>query len=76
MDLDLVNALTEAIARTGVHRYRYLCLECPDEKVRREYQGLVIQLASGPHAGPRFDATARATAEFDQDFGAVSGCGC
>ncbi len=47
--------LVEAIARTGVHRYRYLCLEHPDEAVRRQYQGLVIDIASGTYVGQRFD---------------------
>jgi hypothetical protein len=39
--------LTEAIARTGVGRYRHLCLEHPDEQVRREYRALVTDIASG-----------------------------
>lgn len=47
--------LLEAIARTGVHRYRYLCLEHPDEKVRQQYQSLVIDVATGVHDGQRFD---------------------
>jgi hypothetical protein len=50
--------LTEAIARTGVHRYRYLCLEHPDAAVRRGYQGLVIDIASGIPTGQRFDPDA------------------
>jgi hypothetical protein len=50
--------LAEAIARTGVHRYRYLCLEHPDGAVRRGYQGLVIDIASGTYVGQRFDPDA------------------
>jgi hypothetical protein len=50
--------LAEAIARTGVHRYQYLCLEYPDAAVRAQYQGLVIDIASGTYTGQRFDPTA------------------
>jgi hypothetical protein len=50
--------LVEAVARTGVHRYRYLCLDHPDPKVRREYQGLVMEIASGTYTGDRHDPDA------------------
>jgi hypothetical protein len=50
--------LIEAISRTGVHRYRYLCLDHPSPEVRRQYQGLVIDLATGQHTGQRHDPTA------------------
>jgi hypothetical protein len=50
--------LVEAIARTGVHRYRYLCLEHPDAAVRAQYQGLVIDIASGTYTGQRIDPDA------------------
>jgi hypothetical protein len=50
--------LAEAIARTGVHRYRYLCLEHPDPVVRAQYQGLVIDIASGTYTGQRIDPAA------------------
>jgi hypothetical protein len=51
--------LTEAIARTGVHRYRYLCLEHPDQPTREGYQRIVIEIASGTYAGQRFDPDAQ-----------------
>lgn len=50
--------LAEAIAITGVHRYRYLCLEHPDPEVRRQYQWLVIEIASGTYTGQRHDPDA------------------
>jgi hypothetical protein len=50
--------LIEAIARTGVHRYRHLCLEHPDASVRAQYQSLVIDVASGVYVGQRFDPNA------------------
>jgi hypothetical protein len=53
-----LGVLEEAIARTGTHRLRYLCLEHPDEKVRREYSGLVADIAAGTYTGQRFDPSA------------------
>ena len=47
--------LAEAITRSGVERYRYLSLEHPDPQVRRQYQGLIIDIASGTYTGDRFD---------------------
>jgi hypothetical protein len=38
--LDLV------VARTGVERYRYLCLKHPNSTVRAEYAALVVRLAA------------------------------
>ena len=67
--------LTEAIARTGVQRYRYLCLDYPDEKIREQYRGLVTQIAAGTYTG-QYHPVVRALAEFDPDFVLVSGCGC
>jgi hypothetical protein len=52
-------ALDEAIARTGVHRYRWLCsdenpiLEGPSG--RHAFQRLVTELAAGTYTGQRFD---------------------
>ena len=37
--------IAEAIARTGVYRYRYLCLAHPDPTVRADYQRLIIEIA-------------------------------
>jgi hypothetical protein len=53
--------LVEAIALTGVERYRYLCLEYPDEAVRRGYQRIVIDIATGTAAGQPFDPDASPT---------------
>ena len=50
--------LVEAITRTRVHRYRYLCLEHPDLATRRGYQGLVIEIATGTYVGQQFDPDA------------------
>jgi hypothetical protein len=47
--------LAEAIARTGVERYRFLCLEHPDPTVRHQYQFLVIEIATGTYTGDRHD---------------------
>ena len=38
-----------------MHRYRYLCLEHPDEATRRGYQRIVIEIASGTYIGQRHD---------------------
>jgi hypothetical protein len=55
IDPSFLPFLDEAIARTGHERYRYLCLEYPDPEIRRQYQGLVIDIALGIHAGQRHD---------------------
>lgn len=41
-------ALAEAIRRTGIERYRYLCLEHPSEEVRVQYRELVRSIAGRP----------------------------
>jgi hypothetical protein len=45
---NLEAALAEAIRRTGVGHYRYLCLGHPDPKVREEYRELVWRIAEAP----------------------------
>lgn len=50
--------IAEAIARTGVYRYRYLCLAHPDPTVRADYQRLIIEIASGSYVGDRLDPSA------------------
>jgi hypothetical protein len=44
--MTLAEALDVVIARTGVKRYRYLCLEHPKPSVRAEYSALVLRLAA------------------------------
>ena len=46
--MTLAEALDVVIARTGVKRYRYLCLEHPKTSVRAEYSALVLRLAEEP----------------------------
>ena len=46
--MTLADALDLVIARTGVERYRYLCLEHPRPTVRAEYTALVLRLAAEP----------------------------
>ena len=46
--MNLADALDLVILRTGVERYRYLCLEHPKPKVRAEYSALVLRLAAQP----------------------------
>jgi hypothetical protein len=43
---DFSDALEKAIRKTGVERYRYLTLEHPDEKVKRQYRALVLEIAA------------------------------
>ena len=50
--------LLEVIARTGVHRYRYLSTEQPDPVERAKWQVWVINEAGGTHTGQRFDPNA------------------
>ncbi len=40
--------LSEAIRRTGVGRYRYLCLEHPDPAIRAGYRETVRGIIAGP----------------------------
>jgi hypothetical protein len=49
--------LDEAVRRTGVEHYRFLCTEHPDEKVRSDYQRLVIALAAQTEAASPSVAT-------------------
>jgi hypothetical protein len=46
--MTLADALDLVISRTGVERYRYLCLEHPNPTVRAEYSALVLRLAEEP----------------------------
>jgi hypothetical protein len=41
-------ALDLVVARTGVERYRYLCLEHESPRVRRQYSDLILRLALEP----------------------------
>ena len=51
--MTLAGALELVVARTGVERYRYLCLEHPTSSVRAEYSALVLRLAvEPPKPGP------------------------
>ena len=74
--MTLLAALDIVIARTGVERYRYLCLEHPRPQVRAEYSSLVLRLAlrfdSGQAAEP---ASSRPTvAESVADVAAIRSC--
>jgi hypothetical protein len=46
--MTVAEALELVIQRTGVDRYRYLCLEHPNAVVREEYSALVLRLAAEP----------------------------
>jgi hypothetical protein len=56
-----LQAVDEAIRITGVERYRFLCLDHPNEEVRADYRRLVQWIArSGVpviHAAIRVDYT-------------------
>lgn len=52
MSLTLHEALTVVIARTGVDRYRFLCLHHPDAAVRESYSAWVLSQATGEPAPP------------------------
>lgn len=43
-------ALDIVIDRSGIERYRFLCLEHPNDNVRAEYSDLVLRLAANPDA--------------------------
>ncbi|CEF48260.1 unnamed protein product [uncultured bacterium] len=47
-DVEFMPLLEEAIRRTGVERYRFLCLEHPDAAVRDGYRRLVAGIAASP----------------------------
>lgn len=46
--MTLSEALDIVVARTGVERYRFLCLEHANPKVREEYGQLIMRLATEP----------------------------
>ena len=66
--VDFEAILAEAIARTGVERYRFLCLMHPDPQTRAEYQRLVTEIASGTYTGQRVETPA------SNEPGGCSGC--
>jgi hypothetical protein len=78
--MTIAEALELVIARTGVLRYRYLCLEHPKPKVRAEYSELVLRLAAQPPApGPQpaeLLALARKVMECPFRSTDPGGCGC
>ncbi len=45
--MTLLEALDIVVAKDGFERYRHLCLEYPDEKVRREWSEWVMREAKG-----------------------------
>ena len=73
-------ALDLVIARTGVERYRYLCLEHPKPTLRAEYSRLVLRLAAQtPASRPcptELVALARKVMECPFRSTESSGCGC
>ena len=73
-------ALDLVIARTGVERYRYLCLEHPKPTVRAEYSAHVLRLAAQPPAPKpataEFVAFARIVRECPFRSVEPGGCGC
>ena len=78
--MTLLEALELVIVRTGVERYRYLCLEHPNALVRAEYSALVQRLAKEPPGpGPTAaESIAQARAVRDCMFRSTDagGCGC
>jgi hypothetical protein len=78
--MTITEALDLVIARTGVLRYRYLCLEHPKPEVRAEYSAHVLRLAVQPPAGNPTAAELVAIARKVRDcpFRSIesSGCGC
>jgi hypothetical protein len=67
--MTVADALDIVVARTGVERYRYLCLEHPRASTRAEYSAHVLRLASSPAPPPRPTA-----AESIADLAAVRRC--
>jgi hypothetical protein len=49
---DFTAVLDAAIAATGAERLRYLALEHPRPKVRRQYRELIERIAAGSTAVP------------------------
>jgi hypothetical protein len=78
--MTITDALELVIARTGVERYRYLCLEHPKPKVRSEYTELVLRLAAQPPAPlpspAELLALARKVTECPFRSKDPGGCGC
>ncbi len=78
--MTLIEALDLVVARTGVERYRYLCLEHPRADVRGEYRALVLRLAAEPPlSGPTVaESVALAHAVRQCIFRSIEsgGCGC
>jgi hypothetical protein len=78
--MTITEALDLVISRTGVERYRYLCLEHPKPKVRAEYCAHVLRLAAQP---PAPEPTAAELVAFARKvrvcpFRSIdsNGCGC
>ena len=46
--MTIEEALDIVVAQTGVLRYRYLCLEHPDQRIRDSYSRRVFELAGAP----------------------------
>jgi hypothetical protein len=73
-------ALEAVVARTGVERYRYLCLEHPKPTLRAEYTSLVLRLAAQPPSSrptpTELVALARKVMECPFRSTELSGCGC
>lgn len=80
IDVEFSRVLEEAIRKTGVERYRYLCLEHPDESTREGYRDLVRRIAaegSTPGRPSVADSMALARAMKACQFRAVDlSCGC
>jgi hypothetical protein len=80
--MTLLEAIDLVVARTGVERYRHLCLEHPKPTIRAEYSGLVIRMAAEPPPPKRSATESLALLSADRScpyrsVEAVStGCGC
>jgi hypothetical protein len=78
--MTLPQALDLVTARTGVARYRWLCLEHPRPQVRAEYTALVFRLAAEPEsARPDPAEQLRLLAEVrscQSRSAPLTGCGC
>jgi hypothetical protein len=71
--MTLLEAIDLVIARTGVERYRHLCLHHPSPTVRAEYSGLIFRLAAEGATGLA-SATTPSAAEFLALLSAVRSC--
>lgn len=76
--MTITEALELVISRTGVERYRYLCLEHPKPNVRAEYSAHVIRLAAQRSSPDPKVAEVAAIARKVQDcpFRSVDSGGC